>query len=294
MQPLHDNYVVDSMQTFKLYGAARRNWTPLEARAWNSQIQRMLDGHGDEAGSLPASGSRDPPECGWEWRWQEDGEAGTKDSFKVGSQWKVASEALAAERERFREWVLLADDRVVSIRCALCTFVHGAPHPPAGAVQDKTVRGYGLPEDIAIELAKRLEFLRAGIDDRRAVLRPADVIAAAQQMPDIAACIANFSKSGRRCDILSVVGGFDAAAELNNAASLAIDRFVEAVLALTREMKSRVEGVLEAGRVNGWTPAPDPDIRAGLPYKSKPRPHEMVINQVRHECKLDHEFTQGR
>jgi len=292
LQPLLDSYVVDNCFIFKLYDPPRKVWTPHEARHWNAQTERMEGRDVGISESSPASGSRDSVESGWEWRWQEDVEAGTKDSFKVGGQWKVASEAFTTECDRFEEWVHLADGRAVSTRCDFCTFVHGPPNVPAGSGCDGSVSRYRLPEDVAIGFAKRVAQLRATINGHVVVVRPADVIAVVDRVSHIVASVEGFPKSVGRVDILSAVGGCSPTAELDAAASLAVDDFVGAILGLANGMRVRVEKLLEAGRVNGWKPAADSEIRAGLSSKSLPRQHRMVIDRVRYECDLDHDFTQ--
>ena len=180
MQPIHDSYTVAPVPV-RCYGHAAKYWTPDEARRWNATAA-----HADENEDfLPDSVSRDVPDndSGWEWRWEEDEETWTQAHVKFRGQWKVACEAFSVSATACREWVKLADGRVVSTRCSLCTFLYGPP------LDNATVVHPGLPEDIAVAGANLLVKLRMILTGIEVSLKPSDVVCMATKFHVIVAGI---------------------------------------------------------------------------------------------------------
>lgn len=158
-QYIHDNYVRGPID-IRSYGKSRELWRPQEAMHWNKtatyedQFERQFPWLAADKG-----------DSGCEWNWDIRGwwDKSHNDRFKVDGQWKSATDAFSAEHDPCREWVTLADGRVISTRCSFCVGLHGLPAPWSvwKEIQLDIPPCFArMPEDIAIAFAEQLWQLR--------------------------------------------------------------------------------------------------------------------------------------
>jgi len=289
MQPIHDNYTL-APNRFALYGYPRRYWTPEQARTWNATVQARWPHERDMT-----SGS--DGESSWEWRWQEDPETWTHAKVKLGGRWQVMRDAFTADAEQHREWLRLADGRVISTRCSFCTFLHGRPkYRPESACSEgaKTV-SVGqpvVPEDVAISSAKLFVQLRVMLRGGEVCVQPADVVRVGTMFNVIAARAGNFLKAPSSKNAGAFLDALDADHGAPGSASTPIDtkalhEFGQALSMHYLSLKERrlctlrrlEEVARKMRKPEGWS-------IHGKPYRSRP-----CLTEVTDSSQLNGTFT---
>ena len=202
MQPIHDRYAVVPYPC-KVYREARGYWIPEEAHTWNAQAL-AASGISDESAS----------ESGWEWRWQEDMETWTNAEVRLQGQFQKLCGAFSADRDPCREWVKLVDGRVASMRCALCTFIHGPPELQRNVLHNRrakviSVTHPGIPEEVALGGARLLVQLRAILSSVDAPLGPADVVRMAARFDVVSPALAKFCEDPSLKQALKLLSLFE-------------------------------------------------------------------------------------